>query len=188
MQRLRLGKVAEEHHGRLAEAAGALNRLPFFIDDQPVARMPEIRAKIARGVQRHGLRVVAVDYLQLIEGRGDEESRRLEIEAIGRGLKHLAVKLNIPIIALAQLSRAVEARSDKRPKASDLRESGSLEQDADVILMLYRPEVYAAESKREELEGKAELIIAKQRNGPTGMVPLYFQRQYTRFDQVMRPG
>ena len=154
--------------------------------------MLEIRAK-ARRLQSElrsdgkDLGMIVIDYMQLMSGAGTSESRVQEVSQISRGLKALARELEVPVIALSQLSRGPEQRTDKRPMLSDLRESGSIEQDADVVMFLYRPEYYAPAEKKEELDGKAELIVSKQRNGPTGVVQLFFQKAYTRFDSVA-PG
>ena len=156
--------------------------------------MLEIRAK-ARRLQSElrsdgkDLGMVVIDYMQLMSGAGKSESRVQEVSQISRGLKALARELEVPVVALSQLSRGPEQRTDKRPMLSDLRDSGSIEQDADIVMFLYRPEYYAPAEKREELEGKTELIVSKQRNGPTGVVELYFQKAYTRFDSVQHaPG
>ncbi len=141
-----------------------------------------MRAKSRRLAAEHGLSMIVVDYLQLMTGRGRFENRTLELAAISRGLKGLAKELNVPVLALSQLSRAPEARSDHRPLLSDLRESGALEQDADVVLMIFRPEMYP--DCKEEEKGTAEIIIAKQRNGPTGSVNLAFLREHTRFQNM----
>jgi len=194
LQKMRRGRLSQEEHQRLAAAAGKLNTLPFHVDDHPAARVTELGAKVTQLVRRTGVRLVAIDYLQLMAGSG-EENRRLEVGGVTRGLKGLARRLDVPIILLSQLSRAPEARTNHRPVLSDLRESGDIEQDADVVLFVYRPEMYVqdgdtAESKkkaaslRESLEGQAELIVAKQRNGPTGVVPLYFRQEYTLFEGV----
>jgi len=191
-QKLRRGKLAQEEHQRLAAAAGHLNTAPIWIDDQPGTNVLEIRAK-ARRLQselrsdNHDLSMVVIDYMQLMSGAGQAENRVQEVSQISRGLKALARELEVPVIALSQLSRGPEQRTDKRPMLSDLRESGSIEQDADLVMFLYRPEYYAAAEKREELEGKCELILSKQRNGPTGVIELYFQKAYTRFDSIL-PG
>jgi replicative DNA helicase len=132
------------------------------------------------------LGMLVIDYMQLMSGTQRSESRVQEVSQISRGLKALARELNVPVVALSQLSRGPEARTDKRPMLSDLRDSGSIEQDADTVMFLYRPEYYAPPEKRDELKGKSELIIGKQRNGPTGVVELYFQKAYTRFDSVSR--
>ncbi len=190
-QRLRRGKLSQEEHQRLAAAAGHLNTAPIWIDDQPGTNVLEIRAK-ARRLQSElrsdgkDLGLVIIDYMQLMSGAGNSESRVQEVSQISRGLKALARELEVPLIALSQLSRGPEQRTDKRPMLSDLRDSGSIEQDADVVMFLFRPEYYASAENREELEGKAELIVSKQRNGPTGVVSLYFQKAYTRFESVVR--
>ena len=190
-QKLRRGRLSQEEHQRLAAAAGHLNTAPIWIDDQPGTNVLEIRAK-ARRLQSElradgkDLGVVVIDYLQLMSGTARAENRVQEVSEISRGLKALARELDVPVIALSQLSRGPEQRTDKRPMLSDLRESGSIEQDADLVMFLYRPEYYAPPEKREDLEGKAELIVSKQRNGPTGVVELFFQKAYTRFDSVAR--
>ena len=189
-QQLRRGKLSPEEHQRLAASAGHLNTAPIWIDDQPGTNVLEIRAK-ARRLQSElrsdgkELGMILIDYMQLMSGAGNAESRVQEVSQISRGLKALARELEVPVVAMSQLSRGPEQRTDKRPMLSDLRESGSIEQDADVVMFLYRPEYYAPADKREELEGKSELIIGKQRNGPTGVVQLYFQKSYTRFDSVL---
>jgi replicative DNA helicase len=190
-QRLRRGKLSQEEHQRLAASAGHLNTAPIWIDDQPGCNVLEIRAKSRRlqsELRADGkeLGLIIIDYMQLMSGAGKSESRVQEVSQISRGLKALARELEVPVIALSQLSRGPEQRTDKRPMLSDLRDSGSIEQDADLVMFLYRPEYYAPPEKREELEGKSELIIGKQRNGPTGVVELYFQKAYTRFDSVSR--
>ncbi len=192
-QKLRRGRLSQEEHQRLAAAAGHLNTAPIWIDDQPGSNVLEIRAK-ARRLQSElrsdgkDLGMIVIDYMQLMSGAGQAESRVQEVSQISRGLKALARELEVPLVALSQLSRGPEQRTDKRPMLSDLRESGSIEQDADVVMFLYRPEYYAPAEKREELEGKAELIVGKQRNGPTGVLQLYFQKSYTRFDSVLPTG
>ena len=198
MQKLRRGQLLAEEHQRLAAAAGHLNTAPLHIDDHPVSRVPELSAKVTQLVRQAGVRLLAIDYLQLMEGNG-EENRRLEVGGITRGLKRLARRLDIPILLLSQLSRAPEARSNHRPVLSDLRESGDIEQDADVVMFLYRPELYVmdgdtsearrkAADAREQLAGQAELIVAKQRNGPTGTIPLYFRKEYTLFEEIADRG
>ncbi len=190
-QRLRRGKLSQEEHQRLAAAAGHLNTAPIWIDDQPGANVLEIRAK-ARRLQSElrsddkELGMIVIDYMQLMSGAGSSESRVQEVSQISRGLKALARELDVPVVALSQLSRGPEQRTDKRPMLSDLRESGSIEQDADVVMFLFRPEYYAPAEKREELEGKSELFIGKQRNGPTGVVELYFHKKYTRFESAAK--
>ena len=189
-QKLRQGKLSHEEHQRLAAAAGHLNAAPIWIDDQPGSNILEIRAK-ARRLQSElrsdgkELGMILIDYMQLMSSAGKSESRVQEVSLISRGLKALARELEVPLVALSQLSRGPEQRTDKRPMLSDLRESGSIEQDADVVMFLFRPEYYASQENREEMEGKAELIVSKQRNGPTGVVNLYFQKSYTRFDSVL---
>lgn len=179
--RLRTGRLSKREWQEILEAVQKLNKVPIFIDDTPGITVLEMRAKARRLAQEHGLDLLIVDYLQLMRGRGGHENRNLEIADISRSLKELAKELKIPVVALSQLSRATEQRSrgDRRPQLSDLRESGALEQDADVVMFLYRPEVY--DDKNPELEGLAELIIGKQRNGPIGTVDLIFVKNYTTF-------
>ena len=185
-QKLRRGKLSTEEIQRLAAAAGRLNTSPFWIDDSPGSTVLEVRAKARRLKAESQLGLLVIDYLQLMTGSRTSENRQQEVSEISRGLKALAKELEVPVVALSQLSRAPEQRADHRPQLSDLRESGSIEQDADLVMFLYRPEYYA-ETDRDgnSLEGKAELIVSKQRNGPTGVVPLYFHRAYTRFDNVI---
>ena len=193
-QKLRRGRLSQEEHERLAAAAGHLNTAPIWTDDQPGTNILEIRAKSRRlqsELRADGkeLGMVVIDYMQLMSGTQRSESRVQEVSEISRGLKALSREIEVPVVALSQLSRGPEQRTDKRPMLSDLRESGSIEQDADLVMFLYRPEYYAPAEKRDELEGKAELMVSKQRNGPTGVVELYFQKAYTRFDSVARaPG
>ncbi len=190
-QKMRRGRLSQEEHQRLAAAAGHLNTAPIWIDDSPGTNVLEIRAK-ARRLQselrtgERDLGMLVVDYLQLMSASSRSENRVQEVSEMSRGLKALARELEVPVVALSQLSRGPEQRTDKRPMLSDLRESGSIEQDADLVMFLYRPEYYAPAEKREELEGKTELIVGKQRNGPTGVVELYFQKAYTRFDSIAR--
>ena len=158
-----------------------LSKSKLFIDDTPALTPTELRARTRRLKREHGIDLVVVDYLQLMQVSGGSENRATEISEISRSLKALAKELNVPVIALSQLNRSVEQRPDKRPVMSDLRESGSIEQDADVILFIYRDEVYNAESPD---KGVAELLIRKQRNGPIGMVKLAFLGQYTRFENL----
>jgi replicative DNA helicase len=179
--RLRGGFLSEADWPKLTRAAGSLSEAPLFIDDTPGLSALEMRAKTRRLKIEHNLGLVIVDYLQLMRGRASADSREQEISDISRSLKALAKELSIPVIALSQLNRRVEERGDKRPQLSDLRESGAIEQDADVILFLYREEVY---NKSEENRGKAELIIGKQRNGPTDKVDLAFLDKYTRFENL----
>ena len=157
----------------------------MFIDDTPSIGILEMRAKARRLKLEHGLDMLVIDYLQLMQGRGKFENRQQELASISRSLKILAKELSIPIVALSQLSRAPEARGDHRPQLSDLRESGALEQDADVVLFIFREEMYGNDGEpRPEVEGVAEIIIGKQRNGPVGAVKLAFLKQYTRFENL----
>jgi len=179
--KLRSGFIAESEWGKLAMGAGKLAETSIFIDDTPGLSVFEMRAKARRLKAEHGLGMIIVDYLQLMSGsKSRSDSREQEISEISRSLKSLAKELNVPVIALSQLNRRVEDRVDKRPHMADLRESGAIEQDADVILFIYREEVYHPDS--EEAKGKAEIIIGKQRNGPTGEITLAFINQYTRFE------
>ncbi len=178
MQRLRTGRMEESDWTRLTRSLGKLADAPLFIDDSPGTTMMEIRAKCRRLKQRHGLGLVVVDYLQLMQPSRRFENRQQEVSEISRSLKLLAKELNVPVIAISQLSRQTEARSDRRPMLSDLRESGALEQDSDVVLFIYRDELYDPESPR---KGEADLILAKHRNGPTDTVTVTFQGQYSRF-------
>ncbi len=171
-QRLRRGEIADDEWGRFITTTSNLSELAFFIDDTPAISVLEMRTKARRLHAEVGLDLIIVDYLQLMRGEGRHENRQQEVSAISRGIKALARELNIPILALSQLSRGVEARSDKRPILSDLRESGSIEQDADVVLFIYRDEVYNENTER---RGIADILIAKHRHGPTGSVPLLFR-------------
>ena len=178
MQRLRTGRMEESDWTRLTRSLGKLADAPLFIDDSPGTTMMEIRAKCRRLKQRHGLGLVVVDYLQLMQPSRRFENRQQEVSEISRSLKLLAKELDVPVIAISQLSRQPEARSDRRPMLSDLRESGALEQDSDVVLFIYRDELYDPESAR---KGEADFILAKHRNGPTDTVTVTFQGQYSRF-------
>jgi replicative DNA helicase len=178
MQRLRTGRMEESDWTRLTRSLGKLADAPLFIDDSPGTTMMEIRAKCRRLKQRHGLGLVVVDYQQLMQPSRRFENRQQEVSEISRSLKLLAKELEVPVIAISQLSRQTEARSDRRPMLSDLRESGALEQDSDVVLFIYRDELYDPESPR---KGEADLILAKHRNGPTDTVTVTFQGQYSRF-------
>jgi replicative DNA helicase len=185
--RLRTGYLSDADWPRLTTQAGILSESPIFIDDTPGISLLEMRAKARRLKAEQGLGLLIIDYLQLISGRGRVESRQQEISEISRSLKAMAKELNVPVIALSQLSRAVEARDDKRPQLSDLRESGAIEQDADVVAFLYRPSFYKKREDPEEPEDNTtEVIIGKQRNGPTGTVYLAFLREYTRFEEQER--
>jgi len=185
--RFRGGYLGEQDYARLVDAFARLHDARVFIDDTPSVGILEMRAKARRLKLEHGLDLLIVDYLQLMQGRGRFENRQQELASISRALKILAKELNVPILALSQLSRAPEARGDHRPQLSDLRESGALEQDADVVLFIFREEMYAADGERSpDVEGTAEIIIGKQRNGPTGTVRLAFLKQYTRFENLAR--
>ena len=181
--KLRGGFLAESDWPKLTRAAGLLSEASIFIDDTPALTVLEVRAKARRLQREHGIDMIIVDYLQLMRGVGRVESREREISEISRSLKALAKEVNVPVIALSQLNRGVESRQDKRPQLSDLRESGSIEQDADVVAFIYRDEMYNPDSPD---AGKAEIIIGKQRNGPTGRVMLAFRSHLTRFDNFER--
>ena len=179
--KMRNGRISEADWGLIGRAIGRLE-VPLFLDDNPRVTVMEIRAKARRMKARHGgLALIVIDYLQLMSGNGNPENRQLEVSEISRSLKILARELEVPIVALSQLSRNLESRADKRPMLSDLRESGSLEQDADVVMFLYRDEVYNAESPD---KGSAEVIVAKHRSGPIGTKRLVYLGQYTRFDNA----
>jgi replicative DNA helicase len=183
--RLRGGFLGERDWGRLSQAIGTLSEAKIFIDDTPSIGVLEMRAKCRRLAAEHGLHMVIVDYVQLMQGRGRFENRTLELASISRSLKGLAKELRVPVVLLSQLSRAPESRSDHRPQLSDLRESGALEQDADVVAFIYREDMYGDKNQPPTgAEGVAELIIAKQRNGPTGVVRLAFIREFTRFENL----
>ncbi|WP_053368604.1 replicative DNA helicase [Bacillus sp. FJAT-27245] len=193
-QRLRTGSLTDEDWGKLTMAMGSLSRAGIFIDDTPGVRVGDIRSKCRRLKQEHGLGMIMIDYLQLILGSGRSgENRQQEVSEISRSLKQLARELQVPVIALSQLSRGVEQRQDKRPMMSDIRESGSIEQDADIVAFLYRDDYYDKESENKNI---IEIIIAKQRNGPTGTVQLAFVKEYNKFvnletrfdDSAIPPG
>ena len=187
--RLRGGFLGERDWGKLSQALGTLSEAKIFIDDTPSIGVLEMRAKCRRLQAEHGLHMVIIDYVQLMQGRGRFENRSLELASISRSLKGLAKELSVPILVLSQLSRASEQRSDHRPQLSDLRESGALEQDADVVIFIYREDQYGDKSAPPtEATGTAELIIAKQRNGPTGVVKLAFIREFTRFENLAGGG
>jgi replicative DNA helicase len=179
--RLRTGKLTEKDWARLAKAYTDLSQARLFIDDSATITPLEMRAKCRRLKAEHNLGLVIVDYLQLVTSAGRVENRQQELSAISRSMKGLAKELDVPVIALSQLSRAPEARTDKRPQLSDLRESGALEQDADVVMFIYREEEYKA---TDENRGIAEIIIGKQRNGPTGNRRLAFIKEFTRFENL----
>ncbi|MDG1687935.1 MAG: replicative DNA helicase [Gammaproteobacteria bacterium] len=178
--RLRTGKLNDDDWPRLTSAIALLNEAPLFIDDTPALTVTELRARARRLKREHGLSMIVIDYIQLMQGSGggSNENRATEVSEISRSLKALAKELEVPVIALSQLNRSLEQRPNKRPIMSDLRESGAIEQDADLIVFIYRDEVYNEDSPE---KGKAEIIIGKQRNGPIGTVALTFQGKYTRF-------
>ncbi len=188
--KLRRGFLHDEDWGRISAALGKLGEAPLFIDDTPGLSPLLLRAKARRLKAQRDIGLIVIDYLQLMEvpsrGRGDA-NRQAEISYISRSIKSLARELKVPIIALSQLNRGVDSREDHRPRMSDLRESGAIEQDADVIMFLYRPEYYELDpDRRAEITGDAELIVGKQRNGPTGVVNLSFIAQYMRFESSTR--
>jgi replicative DNA helicase len=176
---VRTGKLPSKLWRNLSVSAGNLENAPIYLDDTPALTVLELRAKARRLKAEHNVGMIVVDYLQLMQGPRGVESRQQEISVISRSLKALAKELNIPVIALSQLSRAVEQRADRKPQLSDLRESGAIEQDADVVIFLYRPWIY---SQEDEDEGKAEVIVSKQRNGPTGTIQASFISKYARFE------
>jgi len=186
--RLRRGRLQDDEFARLATAAGHLNTAPIWIDDTPAITALELRAKARRLKAETDLAMIIVDYMQLMSGPGDVENRQQEISQISRSLKAVAMELDVPVLALSQLSRAPEQRTDHRPVLADLRESGAIEQDADLVLFVYREEVYEGpeDAQGNSLEGKAELIVGKQRNGPTGTVDLFFKKEHTLFESVSR--
>ena len=198
MHRIRTGQLQREDWPNLTRAASKLSESKIYIDDTPGITALEMRAKIRRQTAETGLDLVVVDYLQLMSGSDNSENRQQEISIISRSLKSVAKELNIPVIALSQLSRAVESRPDRRPVLADLRESGAIEQDADLVLMIYRRDLHAAEKgkteewKEERTEEKidrervAEIIIAKHRNGPTGVVSLTFLPEYAKFENYIQ--
>ncbi len=181
-QKFRTGYLNERDYGKLSAALGVLRDARVYIDDSASIGMLEMRAKARRLKAEHGLDMIVVDYIQLMQGRGRADNRQQELATISRQMKGLAKELHVPIVALSQLSRAPETRSDHRPQLSDLRESGALEQDADVVMFIYREDRYRQEN--EEETGLAEIIIAKQRNGPVGTARLAFLNEYTRFENV----
>ncbi|WP_436399465.1 replicative DNA helicase [Roseobacter sp. S98] len=201
-EQIRRGDMTEEEFRRFVEAAKALEACPLFIDDTPALPISQLAARARRLKRTHGLDVLIVDYLQLVRGTGRSENRVNEISEITMGLKAIAKELDIPVIALSQLSRQVENREDKRPQLSDLRESGSIEQDADVVMFVFREEYYVEREKpsddnleemakwqerMERLHGRAEVVIGKQRHGPIGTVDLSFEGRFTRFGNLIQP-
>jgi replicative DNA helicase len=199
---IRRGDMTEKEFRRFVEAAKSLEACPLFIDDTPALPITQLAARARRLKRTNGLDVLIVDYLQLVRPASSKDSRVNEVSEITQGLKAIAKELDIPVIALSQLSRQVENRDDKRPQLSDLRESGSIEQDADVVMFVYRGEYYkerekpndheiekmaAWQAEMEELHGKAEIIIGKQRHGPIGTIDLSFEGQFTRFGNLAKP-
>ena len=200
--KIRQGDMTESEFRRFVDAAKALEACPLYIDDTPALPISQLAARARRLKRTHGLDVLIIDYLQLVRPATAKDSRVNEVSEITQGLKAIAKELNIPVIALSQLSRQVESREDKRPQLSDLRESGSIEQDADVVMFVYRGEYYKEREKPDEnnieatakwiedmerLHGKAEVIIGKQRHGPIGTVELSFEAQFTRFGNLVKP-
>ena len=188
-QRIRTGKLIESDWAKLAQAAGVLADANIHIDDTPAVSVLELRAKCRRLYAKYEesdqpVRLIIVDYLQLMRGNERIDSREQQISEISRSLKALAKELGIPVLALSQLNRSLEKRPDKRPLMSDLRESGAIEQDADTILFIFREEVY--EKDKDDVKGVAELIIGKQRNGPIGTANLAFIHEHTRFENLAR--
>jgi replicative DNA helicase len=183
LQAMRTGKMTPDDWNRLALRMSEVAHAPMFIDDSPNMSMMEIRAKCRRLKQQHDLRLVIIDYLQLMSSPKRVENRQQEVSELSRSLKLLAKELNVPVIAVAQLNRGPEQRTDKRPMLSDLRESGSIEQDADVVILLHREDAYERESPR---AGEADFIVAKHRNGPTTTVTVAFQGHYSRFVDMAR--
>jgi replicative DNA helicase len=201
-EQIRRGDMTEAEFRRFVEAAKALESCPLYIDDTPALPISQVAARARRLKRTHGLDLLIIDYLQLLKAASAKENRVNEVSEITQGLKAIAKELDIPVIALSQLSRAVEAREDKRPQLSDLRESGSIEQDADVVMFVYREEYYREREKpgdhdlekiaqwqqlMEQVHGKAEVIIGKQRHGPIGTVELSFEGRFTRFGNLVKP-
>ena len=182
-QRVRTGKLHNEDWPKLTRAVGMLTEAPMYIDDTPAISVLEMRAKVRRLAAQYPLGMIIVDYLQLMRGRNSTENRTQEISEISRSLKAMAKELKVPVIALSQLNRSLESRTDKRPMMSDLRESGAIEQDADVICFIYRDEVYNKAEDNPNI-GISEIIIGKQRNGPTGTVKLTFIKEFTMFENL----
>ena len=179
---IRTGQLTDEDWPRITSAVHMLSEAKMYVDDTPALSPSEIRARARRMKRKHGLGLIVIDYLQLMQVGGSSENRATEISEISRGLKALAKELSVPVIALSQLNRSLEQRTDKRPIMSDLRESGAIEQDADVIVFIYRDEVYNEDSPQ---KGTAEIIIAKQRNGPIGKSMLTFLGKYTKFENFI---
>ena len=181
LQHMRKGTMREEDWTRLASTMGRISDAPLFIDDSPNMSLMEIRAKCRRLKQRNNLKLVVIDYLQLMSSGKRVESRQQEVSEFSRALKLLAKELEVPVIAISQLNRGPEQRTDKKPQMSDLRESGSIEQDADMVILLHREAAYEKDSPR---EGEADLIVAKHRNGPTDTIVLAFQGHFSRFTNM----
>jgi replicative DNA helicase len=181
--KVRTGYLSPSDWPRLTAAAGKLSEAPIFIDDTPAISVMELRAKARRLKSQHNIQLIVLDYLQLMRGKLGVDNRQAEISEISRSLKALARELNVPLIAISQLSRAVESRQDHRPQLSDLRESGAIEQDADVVVLLLREEYY---NPTPDNQGIAEVIIAKQRNGPVGSMKLTFVKEYTKFENIIQ--
>ena len=201
-EQIRRGDMTETEFRRFVDAAKSLEACPLYIDDTPALPISQLAARARRLKRTHGLDVLMVDYLQLVRPASAKDSRVNEVSEITQGLKAIAKELDIPVIALSQLSRQVESREDKRPQLSDLRESGSIEQDADVVMFVFREEYYkerekpgdhdlekmaAWQEEMERLHGKAEVIIGKQRHGPIGTVELSFEGRFTRFGNLIKP-
>jgi replicative DNA helicase len=203
-ENLRMGKISQQEFRQLARAAAELQSLPLYIDDTPGLTIAALRTRARRLKRQKGIGLIVIDYLQLLQGSGknSNDNRVQEISEISRGMKQLAKELNVPVIGLSQLSRAVEQREDKRPQLSDLRESGSIEQDADIVLFIYREDYYLAAKQpaddhpdfaawQEEMArayGKAEVIVAKQRHGATGKIRLKFDSRITKFTDAADEG
>jgi len=181
LSHIRGGRMSDQDWNRVSAKMGQVSEAPLFIDDSPNLTMMEIRAKARRLKQRHDLKLVIIDYIQLMTSGKRVESRQLEVSEFSRQLKLLAKELDVPVVALSQLNRGPEQRTDKRPMLSDLRESGSLEQDADVVILLNRPDLYDRDSDR---AGEADFDVAKHRNGPTKMITVAFQGHYSRFTDM----
>ncbi len=181
--KLRTGNLESEDWPKLGQAVGPLSQAPLYIDDTPAMSVMEMRTKARKLKAEKGLEAIFIDYLQLMQSSRTQENRQQEISQISRSLKALAKELNVPVVALSQLSRAVEQRQDKRPMLSDLLESGGIEANADVVLFIYRDEYYNMESEKENI---AEIVVAKQRNGPVGSVELFFQKDYNKFYNLAR--
>ena len=180
--KVRTGQIGDNAWPRLTDAAGRLYDAPVFVDDSPMVTVTDIRAKCRRLKRKHGLSLVVVDYLQLMQG-SNRENRQQEIAEISRNLKNLARELEVPVMALSQLNRNLESREDKRPRLGDLRESGSLEQDADVVMFIYRDEYY---NEQTDKRGIAEVVIAKHRAGSTGPIDMTFMPEFTLFSDLGR--